>query len=297
MEQNIKEALRLYCEGGEDSGAIVGSIDDNLKIANDIYQKIKLIFENDGIKDFVSLPKMDADCQEFKVLFKMLSQIINGMKFQGMIWKNDNDIYVQQLEVCKKWIDNQTRIFDILYLRYKDLFKARNNIDNHNSGIGYNLTANLSEVEKEKIDADYLEKNFRQIIPTLIGDFDEIEKENIIKDFSSQLGTLSSEQQQYVHIIIDDIKNGKLIVGDKTLKILIAEYKENIENNKIIEFANKYGLNETILHKIYHTVGNHDIEIGKLCDTCDKVKVEKEFNCKWIFARAKLNKTIKEFIS
>lgn len=297
MEQNIKEALRLYCEGGEDSGAIVGSLEDNLEIANKTYESIKKIFEDAGIQNFMQLPKMDADCQKFKMLFRTLAQTINGMKLQGMNWKSDDDEYVKQLEVCKKWIDNQTRIFDILYMRYKDLMPARNESQDIRTGhLGYDLMANLSEVEKDKIDADYLEQHFRQVIPTLVGDFDELEKQAAIDNFSKQLATLSAEQQKYALLIIDDIRDGKLEVDDKTLRELIAEYQSNAENQMIMDFANQYGLNVTILHKIYYMDGNHDMDISKLCETCDKQIVESAFGTKWLLARAKLNKAIKEFI-
>jgi type I restriction enzyme R subunit len=61
MEQNIKEALRLYCEGGEDSGVIVDAIEKNLTFANELYSDIKKIFEDAGIRDFLCLPQIDAD--------------------------------------------------------------------------------------------------------------------------------------------------------------------------------------------------------------------------------------------
>ena len=299
MEQNIKEALKLYCEGGEDSGAIVGNIDENLSIANNLYNEIKKIFENDKIENFMSLPKADADCQKFKQLFKTLAQTINGMKLQGMDWKNDDDEYVKQLEVCKKWIDGKKRLFDIIYLRYKDLTPARPPANIRTGKLGYDLMANLSEVEKDKIDADYLEKHFKQIIPTLIGDFEDEIKEMAIQDFQSQLASLSSIQQKYANIIIEDIKSSKLLVSDiddKTIYELIAEYQTKSEEEEIINFANTYGLDIRILHKIYHTNGNHDMEISRLLDTCDKTLVENVFGCKWLKARSKLNNEIKQFI-
>ena len=297
MEQNIKEALRLYCEGGEDSGAIVSDIDENLKQANKLYAQIEKIFDNAKIKNFMHLPSMDADCQKFKALFKEMTQVIKGMKLQGMDWKSDTDKYILQLDVCRKWIDNQTRIYDILYMRYQDLMQAKNTSQTIRMGrSGYDLTASLSEVEKDKIDADYLEQHFKQIVPILMGDFDELEKNMAIDEFSNQLAILSIEDQKYAKIIIDDIKNGKLSVGDRTLKMLIAEYKTNAENQKIMDFADTYGLDEMILHQAYYSAGNYDIIISKLCDTCDRTKVETVFNSKWFSARAKLNKAIREFL-
>lgn len=296
MEQNIKEALKLYCEGGEDSGAIVGSIDENLDLTNDLFDTINKIFTDAGIKDFISLPTIDADCQKFKALFKTLAQLIKGMMLQGMEWKSDTDPYVMKLKVCNKWIDGQTRLYTILYYRYNDLLPNRSTVNPHTGRLGYDLTASLSEVEKDKIDADYLEAHFRQIIPMLVGDFDEIEKESIIADFTAQLGTLSAVHQMYAKQIIRDIKDGVLDVDDKTLKVLISEYQNKDQDRAIRGFAAKYGLQIDLLRKIYHVIGNHDIEVSKLCDTCDKNLVKTAFGCEWLSSRAKLNKEIKDFI-
>jgi type I restriction enzyme R subunit len=297
MEQNIKEALKLYCEGGEDSGAIVGSIDENLDLANDLYKKIECIFTNAKIQNFMSLPVMDADCQKFRSLFKQLAQTINGMKLQGMNWKSDTDPYVQKLNVCNKWIDGKTRQFDILRMRYTDLMPARSEIQNVSTGkLGYYLTANLSEMEQDKIDADYLEEHFKQIIPTLVGDFSELEKQATINEFTTQMATLSAEQQKYAMIILTDIKDNKLQVNNKTLRELITEYQTEAENKAILDFAKTYGLDITILRKIYHVNGNHDIEISKLLDSCDRKSAESAFDCKWFTARAKLNNAIRSFI-
>ena len=297
MEQNIKEALKLYCEGGEDSGAIVSDIDANLAEANRLFTEIKAIFDHAGIQDYDCLPKMDADCQKFKQLFKDLTCTINGMKLQGMDWKSDTDPYVVQLAVCAKRIDNTRRLYDILCKRYQDLFRGRNDQTfPFTEKAAYNLAANLSEVEKEKIDADYLEKNFKQMVPVLLSDIEEMEKDAAIKAFSAQLATLPIEQQKFAHIIMDDIRNGKLEVRDKTLRELIAEYQAIETNQKIVAFSKQYGLDETILHKIYRQTGNHDIEIGKLRDTCNVDQVMAELGCSKLNAKATIVAAIKEFI-
>jgi type I restriction enzyme R subunit len=295
MEQNIKDALRLYCEGGEDSGAIVGDINANLLLANNLYGEIKRLFESAGIQNFIYLPREEAELQKFRQLFRLLIQAIGGMRLQGMNWKKDDDPYVIKLEVCQKWIDGQTRIFDILFVRYKDMLHSREQ-GVRGSQFGYGLTASLSEVENDKIDANYLEQHFRQIVPKLMGDFDELEKELLIKSFSNELASLSEEQQKYARLVVDDIKEGRLDAGEKTLMELIAEYKEKSENRSILIFAECYGLDVTLLHKIYHVLGNHDLEISKLCETCDRTKVEEVFHCKWIIARARLNQAIRDFV-
>lgn len=298
MEKNIREALRLYCEGGDTSGAIVDNIDTNLDNANRVFSEIKQIFENNNISDFLYLPAMDSDCQKFRKLFVELKQLINSMRLQGMNLSSDTDEYVQKLLACKKWIDGKTRIFKILEMRYNDLKKARNDVTSMSTGkLGYDIDASLSEIEQSKIDADYLEEHFRKIIPTLIGNFEEIEKDMAIADFSKQLAILSMEQQKYANIIINDIREGLLTVTNESLHELIAEYKTNAETQAVIDFADKYGLDAGILHSIYHNPTDNSMKITELLNTCNRNKAQTAFGCSgWFSARGKLNTAIKNFI-
>ena len=178
------------------------------------------------------------------------------------------------------------------------MMKARNESqDIRVDKTGYDLIANLSEVEKEKIDADYLEEHFKQIVPKLIGNFDEIEKNLAIASFSSQLAVLSIEEQKYAKIIIEDIKNGKLKVEDRTLFALIAEYKFNAEQQEIKKFSNTYSIDYEMLYELIHATENQDIKISKIIESCDKEKIKEKFGCSWFAARAKLNSVIREFVN
>ena len=295
MRDNIENALRLYCEGGDVSGAIVSDIDKNVEKANEVFQEIELLFKTAKIENFRCLPESNVYRQKFRGLFKELTKICNGMKLQGMNWRDDTDKYVMKLDCCKKWLDGKTRIYNILEQRYKDFIYSRG----ESSGIrlGYDLTSNLTEIEQDKIDADYLEEHFKQIVPKLLSDIEEDEKERIIKEFSEQLAILSEDDQRYANIIIYDIKDNKLEVNNRTLIELIIKYKENDENQKVLNFSKKYGLDESILHRIYHMPGNHDIEISKLRDTCNYEKLMDEYGWSQLVAKSQIHKKIKEFIS
>lgn len=296
MSENIKKALELYCEGCADSGVVVSNIDINLQVANDTFDTIKKLFDDEGIKDFRHNSKDETICRKFQAEFRLLKQTINGMKLQGMTWKDDNDKYVMQLKCCAKWIDGVTRLYDILNERYKDLSPTKTDISGNNTKYGYNLIANTSEHNDDNVDADYLEKQFRNVIAVLMTDLDEKERLYHIDEFKKQLAILPEQYQRYAEIIIEDVSNGRLNVGDKTLRILIAEYQANEISQKIIDFADKYGLNSTLLHKAYNEVGNCDLIVSKLLETCDIAKVMESFNCNKLSAKGKLNTEIRKFI-
>lgn len=297
MSVNIHEALKLYCEGGEDSGAIVSDIEDNVKKANELFVEIDKIFKNAKIDNFMSCPKNAVDALKFQKTFRELMQVVNGMKLQGMNWKSDNDEYVNRLDVCNKWLDGNTRLYDILMQRYEDLKPVKNTNTNTNNRLGFSLSASLSEVEKEKIDADYLEKNFKQVVPVLMGDYENEEKEKKIEDFKLQLGVLSEEQQKFANIIIEDIKTRKLTNVNKTLRELIAEYQANEETKKIKDFANEYGLDEEMLREIYKKDDVSDIAINNILENYDEEKVLTKFGKNKLIAKSKLRTEICEFIA
>lgn len=293
MEQNLEDALRLYCEG--DSGAaMVANIDENLLTANILYDEIKQIYDDAGIQDFVQLPQSDAACQAFKSKFKDLKQIVNAMKLQGMNWSNQDDPYVKQLAITNILYGHS--IYTILEMRYQDLFKGKLDSKQSSGKPAYGLQNILSEIEMNKIDADYLEEHFRKVIHVMVGDFSDLEKELAITDFEQQLVSLSAIEQTFAKQIIQDINDGILPVTQKTLRELIAEYQASETDIKIKEFANMYHLNVDTIKEIYHDNANHDMQISDILDQADMDYICSVFRCKKLNARGKLNTAIRDFI-
>ena len=72
----------------------------------------------------------------------------------------------------------------------------------------------------------------------------EEEKEKAIETFKIELASLPGIQQVYALKIIDDIKNGVLVVDhSKTLLEYINEYMTKDTSDKIQEMADAFGLN------------------------------------------------------
>ena len=72
----------------------------------------------------------------------------------------------------------------------------------------------------------------------------EEEKEKAIETFKKELASLPGIQQVYALKIIDDIKNGVLVVDhSKTLLEYINEYMTKDTSDKIQEMADAFGLN------------------------------------------------------
>jgi type I restriction enzyme R subunit len=296
MQKNLEDALRLYCEG-DTSGAVAATIDENIDLMNLTYATIDKIFKNDGIVDFMCLPKSDAACQKFKKEFAQLKVCMNSVRLQGFKWTNK---YGAMLVFDEK-------TYKILEMRYKDL-THRGSSGPGVPGSGYNLNTIISEMAMEKIDADYLESHFKQVVPIILGGSPEDEKENAINEFLKELATLPGVHQIYAHKIIEDIKSGELVIdNDKTLNEYIQEYMSKDANDKIKMEADLFGLDVKLFEEIVKTTQserdlNEHNRFNELLKTADKDKVSKYFldkegvEVKGLQLNAKLNKELKEFI-
>ena len=296
MQKNLNDALRLYCEG-DTSSVVVATLDENVDAMNLIYNEIDRIFKAAKIVDFVCLPSDDASCQKFKKEFAQMKIRINSAKLQGFAWNNSYG--------AKLVFDEKT--YKILEMRYKDL-THRGNSGGSVPGTGYNLPTILSEMAMDKIDSDYLETHFKIVVPIIISDSSEDEKQQAIDDFKKELASLPGIQQFYALKIIDDIKSGALVVdSSKTLLTYIHEYMEKDTIDRIEEMANAFGLDYEKFKEIVTTSRNdrelneHD-RFNALLKTVDVDMAKQYFKEKDgvelsnLKLKAKVNKELRDFI-
>ena len=315
MQDNLKEALRLYCEG-DISGVIVKNIEENIEEIKSVYPTILKIFKDNNIDNFCRLPDKDADCQKFKKEFLYLKTLMNSIKLQGFKWNADCNTCIKS-DDCPDKDDKEKCIYKLPYtedtykvleMRFADL-AHRNGGGNASSGFGFDLASIKSEMAMEKVDVDYLESHFRKVIPIIISnDISETEKDDVIKKFEKELPKLSEIHQKYAREIISDIRQGTLIVEDeKTLMQYICEYIERDLDKTISDEAGLFGLNKQLLKEIYRTSSNerelnehNRFERLKSSANLEKViaKKKKKENkpCSEFSARVKLDTELKNFI-
>lgn len=296
MQKNLEDALRLYCEG-DSSDVIVATIEENIDAMNNIYAEIERIFKSAKIEDFVCLPKDEAACQKFKKEFSQMKIRLNSAKLQGFSW---NNIYGSKLIFDEK-------TYKILEMRYQDL-THRGSSGGRISGTGYNLPTILSEMAMDKIDSDYLESHFKILVPIISSNLDEDKKQKTIDEFKKELATLSGIQQYYALLIIDDVKNGILVVEtSKSLMKYIHEYMAKDTIDRIEYMSNAFGLDFEEFKNIVITSSNetelneHD-RFNTLLKTVDMDKANKYFlnkdgvDLKGLKLKSKVNRELKKFI-
>lgn len=222
---------------------------------------------------------------------------LSSAKLQGFDWNNK---YGAMLNFNKM-------TYNILEMRYNDLTHRGSSTTVGPSGTGYNLPTILSEMAMDKIDSDYLESHFKIVVPIISGS-DEEEKEKAIETFKKELASLPGIQQVYALKIIDDIKNGVLVVDhSKTLLEYINEYMAKDTSDKIQEMADAFGLNFDEFKNIVTTSKNemelneHD-RFNTLLKTVDTNKANKYFldkegvDLQGLKLKSRTNRELKEFI-
>lgn len=270
MKEKLKEALKLYCEG-DSSGVEVPDLNQNIININNIYSQIQNIFAQDNITNFSTLPVAEENQFKFKKLFKNMKVIMNSIHLQGFQWNSK--------EAQNLTFDEKT--YHILAMRYLDLIH-NGNISSSIASCSYALNSVLSEMEMDRIDADYLEVHFKKVVPIIANGENDIE--NILEEFKKECSILSAIDQKYADVIMKDIKNKILIVDEsKTLSEYISEYKENNTKKKIKEVSDIFELNENLLYEMVKNTTsekniNDNSRLTNLKDSANKAKRKEYFN-------------------
>lgn len=260
MKDNLKEALRQYCEG-DNSYAEVDDVSVCIEKMNNVFEKIKNIFESDHIKNFSRLPQNNADKMKFKELFKSLKQGLNAVRLQGgftvhsvgddLIWDKSDDSNKDEAKAYIEDLSFDCNVYNILNMRYMDTTDRQSGTISA-AGTGFAIDTYMSEVELERIDSDYLERNFRIAAP-ILADLatDESEKLRIIKDLTDNFGRLSALEQKHASAVLEEIKAGELSVElGKSFKAYILEHICKRRYEEVTAMSLKYGVNSERLQHL-----------------------------------------------
>ena len=290
MERNLQEALSLYCQGDYE-GVEVKDIQTNLALMNKTYSEIEKIFVANKIKNFECLPSSMEDRGMFRKKFTVLKRTLRAVMLQGFRWDN---AYAKMLIFDKK-------TYEKLYMRYKDTLTTGGG----GGGVskpGYVVNNNLSTMEMDKIDVDYLEKWFKIVTMKDIVEQEKREKQmDALYELESNLGLLSELQQQYARKIIDDIRKGKFEPeAGKTFREYISEYQEKTIRANIHTISENTGLNEEDLFKLYVDTGNgyvDELRMKNLENTVDDNKLLEYYpNTSLLKAKIMLHAELKDYI-
>lgn len=267
MERNIKAAFKLY-SGDKAFGVFVDKLNENMNRINDIYHQIELIFNNSGITNFIKLPDLDEEKAKFAELFSKMTRTIISAKLQGFEWDN-NDTSVE--------LDLDEKTYLILAKRYQELFVQGPGPGGPiQSGATFDIDSTCIEINTDRIDANYLNSQFKKYVKALQEDGKDAKlTESIYQEIHKSYATLSQEEQKFAEMIIYDLQNGDLFVDDnKTFRDYLNEYQIKSKNDQIHKFAIALGYDEDILRKLVNDKPSEAILDVELRDLRKSLKVE-----------------------
>ena len=260
MAQNINAAFDLY-SGNRPYGLFVEKLSKNIRRMNEVFQHIEEIFKGAGIEDFSTLPEGKEEKGAFARAFKELNEALEAAKVQGFSWNQLEYDIAENGEIAQalpqeeeihcgqiaSLLDEQTYLK--LALRYKELFSSDGTEgDGGGEEIPFEIDPYLTEINTDRIDADYMNSRFRKYMKALQ---DKTETDAVLTELHRSFAYLPKEEQAYAMRILIDVQDGELQVeGGKTFRDYITEYMVGDYNEGIRRFAKHMGLDEALLGKL-----------------------------------------------
>ena len=251
MYKYIEEAVKLY-SGDKPFGIFVDRLPENLHKINELFQEIKGLFENSGIRDFSRLPKEIAEKRKFASLFNKLNIHLRAARIQGFTWDKKIYEFIDNKKGKKKkcvevLIDQQT--YDTLLARYRELQREINHVD---PDLPYEIDGSITEINTTAIDADYMNSRFDKYLKLLTTEGTSLEAIKQAEDtLHKTFLTLSSKEQKYANLFLHDIQRGDVIPKKgKKFRDYIVEYMEHAKDSQIHRLSLVLGLDETKLREM-----------------------------------------------
>ena len=305
MERNIDAAVKLY-SGDKPLGLFVNKLNRNLEKVNEIFSDIKYLFHNAGIVDFEKLPDDVSEKRKFSQLFNDLKKHVDSANIQGMTFSKkeyeftdeDGRGYTVSLE-----LDENTYL--ILVQRYKELIDSDGNSNPQGT---YDIKGYITEIDTDKIDADYMNSRFEKFFKLLQTDGNSNDQVlNAKEELHKTFATLSQEDQKYANIFLHDIERGEVKDISLSFREQIVKYKTKDKDTQIQKLVKALGVDETKLKNMIekHPEEANLNEFGMFDDlksTVDKSKAKEYFEkldeteLTKVKVNQKTSKLLKEFI-
>lgn len=280
MKRNIERAVKLY-SGDSPVDMFVNKLPINLQDMNTSFQKIKRIFEMDGIEGFSRNPASQEARGKFAKEFIELNRYLDAAKIQGFCW--------DRLEYTFIWesgrVDTVTVQFDeitylTLALRYKELFSSGFAGGSSGGSAPYELEGYLTEIDTGHIDAEYMNSNFKKWLKALHegGDTDAI-----LRELHRSFAALSQDEQRLAEVFLHDVERGDVdLTEGKTLRDYITSYGRREKDSQIDGIVEFLGVDRCLLCEIMARDVTEDNlnEFGRfdaLKESIDKVRARASF--------------------
>lgn len=276
MERNIEAAVREY-SGNRPFGLFVSKLDVNIGGMNTKFEEMRLLFEKEGIQNFVRLPELIPVKGKFAKLFRQYNQYLEAAKVQGFYWEKQTYLTPDGQEISVSHNEHQ---YNTLLQRYKELFDGRGGGGpQEGEDLPYEIETHLTEIDTGKIDNDYMNLNFERYMRALEQpNITEAELSALLNDLSTSFATLPQEQQEFAEIFLHKVQSGTITLEQgKTCRDYITELMTTVKEQRISHLAEAFGLNRDLLHTMMsmHINEQNIDEFGRFSQLQNTIDVEK----------------------
>ncbi len=251
MEAYINKAVKLY-SGDKPMGLFAERLESNLNQLNEVFDAIEALFANAGVRDFRKLPENPAECAEFVRLFRNFNTFLEAAKIQGFAWEQSMYQFGEVPDKSQVKLHFTHTQYLTLALRYKELAKG-NGGGGGWSDVPYDIDGHLTEIDTDKIDADYMNSRFEKYLKSLQGgDPEAIQK--TLTELHKSFASLTQDEQKFAEIFLHDIQRGDVVIDTiRPFKEYVTEYQSRAKNREIAAITELLGLDETKLTRLMNT--------------------------------------------
>ncbi|GAB6095100.1 HsdR family type I site-specific deoxyribonuclease [Desulfatiferula olefinivorans] len=307
MEKNIERAVELY-SGNKPMGLFADRLESNLGRMNEVFDDIKGLFDAAGVEDFRKLPDDLTERGEFAKLFRVFNTILEAAKIQGFTWDTLTYPFEKDLKKSMVALHFTHDHYLTLALRYKELASGGDGDGGGGSSIPYEIDGHLTEIDTDKIDADYMNSRFEKYLKTLQNGDDAETINATLAELHRSFATLTQEEQKMADIFLHDIQRGDVTIDSaRPFKEYVTEYQLKAKKREIDAVAHLFGLDKTKLSALMNTnITEANInEYGRFDElkaTVDKAKAKAYFealegqNLQPVKVNIKTSNLLKDFI-
>ncbi len=251
MESQINSAVKLY-SGNKPMGLFADRLESNLNRMNDVFDTIVALFDAADIEEFKKLPDEMAERGEFARLYRIFNSVLEAAKIQGFKWDESTYQFGDEPDESVVVLNFTEENYLTLAVRYKELATGSGG-SGGSFEIPFDIDGYLTEIDTDKIDANYMNSRFDKYLKTLqSGDDEEIQK--TLSELHRSFASLTQGEQKFAEIFLHDIQRGDVMVDPmRSFKEYIIEYMAKAKNRQITTISELLGLDETKLTALMST--------------------------------------------
>lgn len=171
---------------------------------------------------------------------------------QGFDWNEETYVAVIESGQEKEEINVlfTLEMYQSWLLRYQELAEELPGDDEAPDDIPLDIDYTLAQKDAGRIGYDYLNANFDRYVRSM-DDGDPEERRRVKNDLHRFFATLTSDQQRYANMVINDLENGELVVeAGKEFMDYIVAYQERTESDYITNLQDAFDLDEKHLRNM-----------------------------------------------